>query len=154
MNSVRAYNMNLKELVNSEQNPNHVGNRGVVVRAPQKIQNTDNVVANSSSASNENSVQVDISPVWKQVAENIDLKNAAPSEVADLSAELFKAGTISFEDHVNLSFQKDPSNDQKINAIAYWQTEQENAIHRGAVHEDLNDIVRIQSILGYVDSLK
>ncbi|MBL4601150.1 MAG: hypothetical protein JKY84_00240 [Emcibacteraceae bacterium] len=154
MNSIRAYNMNLKELIHSEQNQNHAHNNGMVVSDTRKSQNTNNVVAQSKGASNENSVQVDIAPVWKQVSENIDLRNAAPSEVVDLSAGLFKAGAITFEDHINLSFQKDPLNDQKINVISYWQTEQENAIHRGAVHEDLNDIVRIQSILSYVDSLR
>ena len=154
MNSVRAYNMNLKDLIYPELNHDHVRDHGVVINDHPKPPKANNDVTASGDMANDSSVQVDISPIWKQVAGSIDLKNATASEVADLSSALFKAGAITFEDHINLSFQKDESSDEKTDYIAHWQAEQQKATHRGAVHEELNDIVRIQSILGYVDSLK
>ena len=81
------------------------------------------------------------------------MKNATADEVATLSAALFKEGAISFEDHVSLSFAKKPDSDEKINFVDHWQERQEVAVRQGASHNDLNDIIRIQSILSYVDSL-
>ncbi|MDG1439097.1 MAG: hypothetical protein P8P98_08950, partial [Emcibacteraceae bacterium] len=98
-------------------------------------------------------VEIDISPIWQEVASSIDLKDASADEVATMSTKLFKAGAISFEDHVSLSFAKNPDNDDKINFINHWKERQEEAVLQGAAHDDLNDIIRIQSVLGYVDGL-
>ena len=97
-------------------------------------------------------VKVDLSPIWQDVAGTINLKDATADEVAVLSSKLFKAGAITFEDHVSLSFAKNPDNDQKMNFIDHWQERQEEAVRQGASHDDLNDIIRVQSILGFVDS--
>ena len=153
MTSIRAYNMNLKELIHPDLNQNSVQDHAALLNDNQKTLKAENSVPSNPAAANKASVQVDISPVWSEVAGSVDLKNATGTEVATLSDALFKAGAITFEDHINLSFQKDPATDERTDFIAHWQSEQENAIHRGAHHEDLNDIIRIQSILGYVDSL-
>lgn len=145
--------MNLNELIHPEQNRNHVHDRGTVLSDSEKTLIPDSSLSPKTDAANTNSVQVDISPIWSEVASEIDLKNATGDEVSDLSASLFQAGAITFEDHINLSFQKDTASDEKKNFLAHWQEQQEDALHRGAVHEELNDIIRIQSILGYVDSL-
>jgi len=153
MNSLRAYNMNLNELIHPEQNRNHVGDRGAVLNDNQKTLINDSTATQKTDAANTNSVQIDISPIWNEVAGQIDLRNATGNEVSDLSAALFQAGAITFEDHINLSFQKGAA-DEKKDFIAHWREQQEDALHHGAVHEELNDIIRIQSILGYVDSLQ
>ena len=154
MDSIRAYNMNLKELIQPEPKQNLISEQAVISGKPLKRLKADNDINPVNRPANDSSVKIDISPIWRKVASNIDLKNATSSEVAKLSADLFNAGAISFEDHINLSFQKDPGNDEKFDVIAYWQHQQEDAIHHGAVHEELNDIIRIQSLLGYVDSLR
>lgn len=153
INSLKAYNMNLNELIQPEQSRNQAADRGAVLNDSPKILISESAGTLKTNAANINSVQVDISPIWYEVAGQINLKNATGNEVADLSSTLFQAGAITFEDHINLSFQKDPATDEKRNFLAHWQEQQEDALHRGAVHEELNDIIRIQSILGYVDSL-
>ena len=77
---------------------------------------------------------------------------AKQNEVAVLSSKLHKAGAIIFEDHVSLSFAKNPDNDQKMNFIDHWLERQEEAVVQGASHDDLEDIIRAQFILGFVDS--
>ena len=153
MNSIRAYNMNLKELTQPELKQSSVKDHSVVLNDNQEILKAENTSLSQHDGVNAPSVQVDVSPIWSEVAGRIDLKNATGNEVATLSDALFNAGAITFEDHINLSFQKHQDNEDRTDYIAYWQSEQENAIHHGAHHEDLNDIIRIQSILGYVDSL-
>ncbi len=157
MNSVRAYNMNLNELI---RNDSHNLDNLNTVRDQDRLSNetnpplkADNDDVAPSSAGDKGGVHVDISPIWKEVAGKINLKSASGNEVSGLSAALFNAGAITFEDHVNLSFQDTSDADEKLDYIAHWQKRQEDAIHRGAMHEELNDIIRIQSILGYVDSL-
>mgnify|MGYP006945858395 FL=1 len=145
--------MNLKELTQPDLKQNSVSDHSVVLNDNQKILKDKHNSRSEHEGVNASSVQVDVSPIWAKVADRIDLKNATGEEVATLSDALFNAGAITFEDHINLSFQKNQNDEGPTDYIAYWQTEQENAIHHGAHHEDLNDIIRIQSILGYVDSL-
>ncbi len=154
MQSVRAYNMNLNELIHPEQSRTPVRDQNVVTNDNQKSLKIDNEVINLFNAKDDGGVFIDISPVWNRVAQKIDLHNATMSEVADLSATLFNEGAITFEDHINLSFQKDPFSTEKKDIIAYWNEQQERVIEQGAMHDELNDIIRIQSILGYVDSLR
>lgn len=153
MESVRAYNMNLNELIHSEQGRTSVHDQNVVTNDNQKPTETENDVIALFDTVEDDGVFVDISPVWKQAAKKIDLRNATTSEVADLSATLFNEGAITFEDHINLSFQKDPLSAEKKDIIAFWNDQQEKVIQRGALHHELNDIIRIQSILAYVESL-
>lgn len=153
MESVRAYNMNLKELIHLEQSRPQARDQNTVTNDNQKTLKVENSVVTLFDSANEEGVFVDISPVWQRVARKIDLHNATISEVADLSATLFNEGAITFEDHINLSFQKDPFNSDRTDVIAYWDDQQEKVIQRGALHHELNDIIRIQSILSYVDSL-
>ncbi len=154
MESVRAYNMNLKQLIQPHQEQETVQDQTVITNDNQEILKIDNDVLTLFDSADDGGVYVDISPVWKRVARKIDLRNATTSEVADLSATLFNEGAITFEDHVNLSFQKDPFSTEKTDILAFWEDQQERVIQRGAMHEELNDIIRIQSILGYVDSLR
>lgn len=154
MNNVRAYNMNLKDLIFSDSSRSHVREQDALQNKSDKTLEAGNDVEATNAPAEAGSVQVDISPVWKEAAANIDLKNATANEVAALSASLYKAAAITFEDHVNLSFQQNSDSDEKINFISHWNERQESAISQGADHETLNDIIRIQSILGYVDSLK
>lgn len=153
MHSIRAYNMNINDMIHTGNNQNEVDAGNDVSSDKQKLLKTANDTLSDHAVDN-GSVQVDISPVWQEVAGTIDVKNATADEVADLSSTLFKAGAISFEDHVSLSFSKNEQSDEKVNFVEYWNDRQEDAVIQGAAHEDLNDIIRIQSILGYVDSLK
>jgi len=154
MQSVRAYNLNLKELIHPEQSRNPVRDQSVVTNDNQKSPKIDKEVINLFNAKDDGGVFIDISPVWKRASQKIDLRRATMSEVADLSAALFNEGAITFEDHINLSFHKDPFSTDKTDIIAYWNEQQERVIERGAMHDELNDIIRIQSILSYVDSLR
>ncbi len=154
MESVRAYNMNLKELIQPLRDQERSQDPTVITNDNQKVLKVDNDLLTLIDSADDDGVYVDISPVWKRVARKIDLHNATTSEVADLSATLFNEGAITFEDHVNLSFQKDPFSTEKTDILAFWEDQQERVIERGAMHDELNDIIRIQSILGYVDSLR
>jgi hypothetical protein len=152
MNNVRAYNMNPNDLIKA--NSGLVDGHNKVLKDAQKIIMAGKEEKSDVSVSANDTVQVDISPVWKNVASNINLKNATADEVASMSSVLFKANAISFEDHVSLSFQKNPLDDSRSNFIDHWAERQDTAVLQGAAHEELNDIIRIQSILSYVDSLK
>lgn len=154
MQSVRAYNMNLKQLIQPQQEQETVQDRTVVTNDNHEILKAEAEMTPLFDNAGDDGVYVDISPVWKRAARKIDLHNATTSEVADLSAALFNEGAITFEDHINLSFQKDPFSTEKKDILAYWDEQQERVIEQGAMHHELNDIIRIQSILGYVDSLR
>jgi len=39
-----------------------------------------------------------------------------------------------------------------MNFIDHWQERQEEAVVQGTSHDDLDDIIRAQFILGFVDS--
>ncbi|MCC3861313.1 hypothetical protein [Pseudemcibacter aquimaris] len=153
MNGVRAYNMSINELVRNNSNQNEIGDKMPVssdnARAYKVVKETLSETPKKTEA-----VSIDVSPVWQEVAGTIDLKNATADEVAKMSATLFKAEVITFEDHVSLSFAKNPDNQEKMNFLDHWNDRQEEAVLQGASHDDLNDIIRIQSILGFVDNLK
>jgi len=107
---------------------------------------------------------ISISDIWHDVARTIDVRHAAPREIIALSSQLYKAGAISYDDHINLSFQ--PENDQnspekskpfshgKRDYIELWRSKQENVIRHGGDRNQIEDIHRIQAILIYIDSLK
>ena len=146
--------MNLKDLILSDSTRPQMDEQSALQNKSEKPLIAGNDTSASNASEETNAVQINISPAWKETAGQIDLKYATANEVATLSANLYKAGAITFEDHVNLSFQKNSDNESKIDFISHWQERQEGAISQGADHETLNDIIRIQSILGYVDSLK
>lgn len=153
MNSVKAYSMNIKDTIQNNinqprANDHRIGQPDLVniTKVSPQAEKTHSVVAS-------NSISVDISPVWQEAAGKINLKSASADDVANLSSSLFKAGAISFEDHVSLSFQTNPDDDNAKDYIQYWNNQQDKALIQGATREELNDIFRIQSILGYVDSL-
>jgi hypothetical protein len=152
MNGIRAYNMNINELVNTSTSQNEVDDNKSVSADKARLHKTVNETLNSEPKSDQ-PVKVDVSPIWKEVASAIDLKDATSDEVANMSSKLFKAGAISFEDHISLSFAKKPDSEEKINFLSHWQDRQEEAVLQGAAHDDLNDIIRIQSVLGFVNSL-
>jgi len=154
MNSVRAYNMNLNELIQSSNNRELVRDQSPLLNDASKPAQIDENLVSANQNDAGDSVKVDISPVWKEAAGKINLESATVDEVAVLSSSLFNANAITFEDHINLNFQKSSNDGEKIDFIEYWKTRQEDAIHHGAAHSELNDIVRIQSILSYVDSLR
>ena len=103
---------------------------------------------------------VDISPVWQEVASRIDPRAASPLEMIELSRSLYESGVISFEDHVNLSFQPEVNADdagaatEKKDFITLWQGKQDEALRQGAGRAELEDLHRIQAILGYIDSIR
>ena len=154
MNSIRAYNMNLNELIRNDDH-DRVEDQSQVSSGLRGIPKADNDDSSAITRVRDvDSVQIDISPIWKRVANDIDLRHATGNEVAELSSTLFEAGAISFEDHVQLSFIDGADVAEKTDFIAHWNGRQEDAIRQGAMHEELNDIIRIQSILNYVDSLR
>ncbi len=154
MNGIRAYNMNLNELIRNDDR-DQVQDQRPVSSGLKNFPKADNDDGGALSRVNDAlSVEVIISPIWQSVADNINLKNASGNEIAALSSSLFEAGAISFEDHIQLSFTDGADADEETDYIAYWKDRQEDAIRQGAVHEELNDIIRIQSILSYVDNLR
>jgi len=151
MIGVRAYNMNINEIIHSGSKQNEVDEKPSISPEKARVYKTVRETHNNQQEP-EIFVKVDVSPIWQDVAGTIDLKNATADEVAVLSSKLFKAGAITFEDHVSLSFAKNPDDRKKINFINQWQDRQEEALRQGASHDDLNDIIRVQSILSFVDS--
>ncbi len=105
---------------------------------------------------------VSISPVWREVASRIDPRNASPLEMIKLSQTLYDAGVITFEDHINLSFQPEVNADEGDNEaarttkdfVALWQDKQNTALRQGADRAELEDLQRIQAVLGYIDSIR
>ncbi len=107
---------------------------------------------------------VSTSGVWLKVARDIDVKNATPREIIDLSSQLYKAGVINYDDHINLSFQPEvnldstedskPFSHERKDYIALWQSKQENVIRFGGNRDQIEEIHRIQAILTYVGALK
>jgi len=107
---------------------------------------------------------VSLSEVWARVARDIDVTDANPREIIALSSQLYKAGVISYDDHINLSFQPEvnldtpetskPFSHERKNYIALWQSKQENVIRFGGDRNQIEDTHRIQTILRFVDSLK
>ena len=151
MIGVRAYNMNINEIIHSGSKQNEVDEEPSISPEKARVYKTVRETLNNQQEP-EIFVKVDVSPIWQDVAGTIDLKNVTADEVAVLSSKLFKAGAITFEDHVSLSFAKNPDDRKKINFINQWQDRQEEALRQGASHDDLNDIIRVQSILSFVDS--
>lgn len=122
-----------------------VGKQGAVqVKEPSQ----DNSPAPAEQRSGD---RVTLSPIWAEVAVDIDVKKATSEEIATLSKRLYEARAITFEDHVELSFNVE--GDQPQNFLDHWQARQDSAVRYGAQREELEGLVRIQSILGFVDSL-
>ena len=81
-----------------------------------------------------------------------------------MSHRLYEAGAISYDDHINLSFQPEVSPDtpsetlpfthEKKDYVEIWQSRQNNVIRFGGNREQIEDNLRIQSILNYLDRLK
>ncbi len=119
-----------------------------------------------SPVSQETSLQdnVSISDIWHNVARDVDVRNATPMEIIALSSQLYDAGVISYDDHINLSFQPEvnldtpetskPFSHERKDYIALWQSKQENVIRFGGDRNEIEDTHRIQAILTYVDSLR
>lgn len=107
---------------------------------------------------------VSISNAWQKVAQNIDVRNASPRDIISLSSQLYNAGAISYDDHINLSFQPEinldtppeskPFSHEKKDYVDLWRTKQENVIRYGGDRTQIEDTHRIHAILIYVDSLK
>lgn len=124
----------------------------VAVGKQEAVQGTEQVRDNSPAPAEQRSVdRITLSPIWGEVAVDIDVKRATSEEIAGLSKRLYEANAITFEDHVELSFNAD--GDQPKNFLDHWQSRQDSAVRYGAQREELEGLVRIQSILGFVDSL-
>lgn len=116
---------------------------------PQKVPRQDNI---------------SISDIWAKVASDIDVKSATPREIINLSSQLYTAGSISYDDHINLSFQPEvnldtpsqskPFSFERKDYIALWRAKQENVIRFGGDRNQIEETHRIHAILTYVDSLK
>lgn len=106
---------------------------------------------------------VSVSGIWARAAGEIDVRNATPREIMSLSRQLYDAGAISYDDHINLSFQPEinpdsvreskPFSHGRKDYIALWQQRGEKVIHSGADRNQIEETHRIQAILKYVDSL-
>lgn len=107
---------------------------------------------------------VSVADIWQKVAGTIDVRQATPHDIMDVSQQLYKANAISYDDYINLSFQPElslespsdskPFSHEKKDYIALWQHKQDNVIRHGGNRSQIEEAQRIQSILKYVDSLK
>ena len=108
--------------------------------------------------------QVSVSSIWHKVANDIDVRDATPREIIDLSSQLYEADAISYDDHLNLSFQPEvnldsaseskPFSHEKKDYRAIWQSKEQSVIRTGGDRSQIEDTHRIQAILAYVDSLR
>lgn len=107
---------------------------------------------------------ISVAAIWRKVAGQVNVRSATPTEIITLSSALFKAGAISYDDYVDLSFQPEInldsggetasfSHDRK-DYIALWQDKEQKVIRSGGNRGQIEDTHRIQAILKYVDSLK
>ena len=118
----------------------------------------------SPSQDNNPKDTVTITDIWNRVARDIDVTNATPREMMTLSSALYTADAISYDDHINLSFQPEvnldsplertPFSFERKNYISQWQNKQDNVIRSGGDRHQIEETHRIQAILAYVDSLK
>jgi len=136
----------------------------VHIKKPDAEKNKASKVHEASVTDN-----VSISDIWHRVAQDIDVRDASPRDIISLSSQLYKAGAISYDDHINLSFQPEINLDtlspdatvesksfshKKKDYVALWRTKQENVILHGGDRAQIEGAHRIQAILVYVDSLK
>ncbi len=108
--------------------------------------------------------KVSVSGIWYRVARDINVRKATPREIISLSSQLYNAGVISYDDHINLSFQPEINPDSasadssfshdRKDYIALWQQRAEKVVRSGGDRSQIEDSQRIQSILKYVNSLK
>ncbi len=108
--------------------------------------------------------RIDISHAWQDVARDINVRDASPREIITLSGVLYEAGAISYDDHLNLSFQPEinldvptetkPFSHDRKDYLALWQAKQDNVLLIGGDRHQIEDTHRIHGILSYVDSLK
>jgi len=108
--------------------------------------------------------RVAVADIWQDMARKVDVRHATPREIITLSRSLYDAGAISYDDHINLSFQPEVSPDassetlpfthEKKDYVEIWQSRQNNVIRFGGNREQIEENLRIQSILTYLDSLK
>ncbi|WP_138379172.1 hypothetical protein [Luteithermobacter gelatinilyticus] len=154
--------MKVENLAYHSVDPNQIPDQGAVETSPQDVRPKARPAPEPRDVKPPLSEdQLSVSPVWQQVADRITVRHATPVEMIDLSRTLYNTGTISFEDHVNLSFQpeinadadNDPAAHEKKDFIALWEKKLETAVRQGADREELETIQRIQGILGYLDSL-
>jgi len=113
---------------------------------------------------NPSKVSVAEMDVWRTVAKDINVRAATPREIITLSRQLFKAGAISYDDHIALSFQPEinldspsehlPFSHQRRDYIALWQSKQENVLRFGGDREQIEETHRIQALLAFVDNLE
>ncbi|PCI48093.1 MAG: hypothetical protein COB49_06375 [Alphaproteobacteria bacterium] len=129
---------------------------------PQSIKYKEEEIVISRKTSHEDNISV--SDIWQRLARNIDVRSASPREIIALSSQLYNAGVISYDDHINLSFQPEvnldtpsqskPFSFERKDYIALWKNKQENVIRFGGDRNEIEETHRIQAILTYVDSLR
>ncbi|PCI34479.1 MAG: hypothetical protein COB54_01475 [Alphaproteobacteria bacterium] len=128
----------------------------------QRLQTVTQNVSPSQDSTPKDTVA--ISNVWSRAARDIDVTNATPREMMTLSSALYTAGAISYDDHINLSFQPEVNLDSPLEStpfsferkdyIAQWHNKQDNVIRSGGDRYQIEETHRIQAILAYVDSLE
>lgn len=142
--------------------------RLVLDRGPQEKQTEQGteVKENKTSTVQEERPEdnISVSNIWYKVADNIDVREASPREIIDLSSQLYKADAISYDDYINLSFQPEvnpdamaeskPFSHERKDYMALWQTKEQKVIRTGGDRYQIEETHRIQAILAYVDSLK
>lgn len=122
------------------------------------------VKRNSALTSSSEEDQVTVSQAWGQVAGQFDVRNATPRDIITLSKSLYEAQAITYDDHINLSFQPEdnadtpteskPFSHDRKDYISVWQNKLDNVVRSGGDREQIEEHHRIQAILTYVDSLK
>lgn len=107
---------------------------------------------------------ISVSDAWQNMAQTINVRDASPTEIIILSGKLYVAGAISYDDHLNLSFQPEINLDtpsqskafshEKKDYVDLWKSKQDNVIRNGGDRHQIEDTHRIHAILTYLDSLK
>ncbi|PHZ85852.1 hypothetical protein [Paremcibacter congregatus] len=108
--------------------------------------------------------RVSVSEVWEKAARDFDVRHATPRDIIALSRTLYKAAAITYDDHINLSFQPEdnadtpteskPFSHDRKDYISVWQNKLDNVVRSGGDRTQIEESQRIQAILIYVDSLK
>jgi len=107
---------------------------------------------------------ISVSDIWRNMAQTINVRDASPTEMIILSGKLYAAGAISYDDHLNLSFQPEINLDSPAQSKAFshekkdyvdlWKSKQDNVIRNGGDRHQIEDTHRVHAILTYLDSLR
>lgn len=131
---------------------------------PIQVEKAGNDENKAPAGDSTRSDKISVSQVWNRAAGKINVRAATPRQILDLSRALYDEGAISYDDHLNLSFQPEINSDlpresqpfshEAKDYLTLWKNREQNSVRFGGGRAEIEEIQRIQAILTYVDSLR